>query len=78
MTHTTHPVAWNMILNVAEFIDAIPFVNNVDYWAELFVSLLSLLMFMILMCILLLYCLIVVVVRVYVLMDQIRRMHIDL
>jgi hypothetical protein len=23
-----------MILNVAEFIDAIPFVNNVDYWAD--------------------------------------------
>jgi hypothetical protein len=34
MAHTTHPVAWNMILNVAEFIDAIPFVNNVDYWAD--------------------------------------------
>ena len=34
MTHTTHPVAWNMILNVADFLSSIPIESSIDQWSD--------------------------------------------
>jgi len=34
MAHTTHPVAWNMILNVADFLGSIPIESTIEQWSD--------------------------------------------